>query len=157
MFERPTPSGVRVATPDGAHYALYSFAPGLRVLNGFVQSLVGLYDYASLTGDQRGRALFDAGDATARVEVPRYDTGAWSLYARGTTTRESDLSYHVLLRDFLTQLCRRTADPVYCVGGVPLHDLPRPAAGARPCARCGCARARRRRSASTCPRSPAWG
>jgi D-glucuronyl C5-epimerase C-terminus len=114
VFEQPTPSGVRVDTPEGTHYALYSFAPGLRVLNGFVQALVGLYDYASLTGDQRGRALFDAGSALARVDVPRYDTGAWSLYARGTTTRESDLSYHVLLRDFLTQLCRRTRDPVYC-------------------------------------------
>jgi hypothetical protein len=114
VFERPTPSGVRVSTPDGPYYALYSFAPGLRVANGFVYSLVGLYDYASLTGDLRGRALFDAGNATARADLPRYDTGAWSLYARGTSTRESDLSYHVLLRDFLTQLCRRTADPVYC-------------------------------------------
>ena len=114
VFERATPSGVRVATPDGPHYALYSFAPGLRVANGFVYSLVGLYDYASVTGDLRGRALFDAGNATARADIPRYDTGAWSLYARGTTTRESDLSYHVLLRDFLTQLCRRTLDRVYC-------------------------------------------
>jgi hypothetical protein len=85
------------------------------VLNGFVQSLVGLFDYTQLTGDERGRALFAAGNAAARVEVPLFDTGAWSLYARGTSFRESDLSYHVLLRDFMNGLCNRTAEPVYCV------------------------------------------
>jgi hypothetical protein len=114
VFERRTPVGVRVPTPAGSHYALYSFAPGLRVINGFVQSLVGLYDYAEITGDQRAAALFAAGDSAARVEVPTYDTGAWSLYARGTVTRESDLSYHTLLRDFLHNLCSRTGEPVYC-------------------------------------------
>ena len=115
IFEAPPPAGVRVAAERGAHYAQYSFDPGLFVLNGFVQSLVGLFDYAQLTGDERGRALFAAGDAEARVEVPLFDTGAWSLYARGTTARESDMHYHVLLRDFMNSLCGRTAEPVYCV------------------------------------------
>ena len=40
----------------GDHYAIYSFAPGLRVLNGFIQSLVGLYDYARLSKDPLGTA-----------------------------------------------------------------------------------------------------
>ena len=31
-----------------SHYAQYSFEPGLRILNGFIQSLVGLYDYGAL-------------------------------------------------------------------------------------------------------------
>jgi hypothetical protein len=115
VFATPAPEGVQVRTPEGSHYALYSFNPGLFVLNGFVQSLVGLFDYTQLTGDERGRALFAAGDAAARVEVPLFDTGAWSLYARGTTFRESDLSYHILLRDFMNGLCNRTAEPVYCV------------------------------------------
>ena len=34
--------GVRVPAESGDHYAIYSFAPGLRVLNGFIQSLIGL-------------------------------------------------------------------------------------------------------------------
>jgi hypothetical protein len=114
LFEQAPPTGVRVDTPDGAHYLQYSFWPSLRILNGFVQSLVGLYDVAQITGDERAAQLFADGEAAARAEVPAYDTGAWSYYSRGAITRESDLSYHVLLRDFLANLCERTAADVYC-------------------------------------------
>jgi hypothetical protein len=114
LFEQEPPTGVRVATAEGAHYAQYSFWPGLRVINGFVQSLVGLYDVAEITGDARAARLFADGDRTAKAEVPKFDTGAWSLYSRDAITRESDLHYHTLLRDFLTSLCDRTAEPVYC-------------------------------------------
>ena len=111
IFEQRPPTGVRVSTDAGAHYLIYSFAPRLRVLNGFLQSVIGLYDFSQLTGDARARALFAAGEAEARVDVPRYDTGAWSLYS---LERESDLSYHNLVRDFLRNLCERLSTPVYC-------------------------------------------
>jgi D-glucuronyl C5-epimerase C-terminus len=114
LFEQKPPTGVRVATDAGAHYVQYSFWPRLRIINGFVQSLVGLYDVAQITGDARAAQLFGAGDRAARVEVPEFDTGAWSLYSRDAITRESDLHYHTLLRDFLASLCDRTAVPVYC-------------------------------------------
>ena len=84
------------------------------MLNGFIQSLVGLYDFAALTGDPTALSLFESGDLAGREEVPTFDTGAWSLYSRGSITRESDLGYHKLLRDFLVQLCRRTAAAEYC-------------------------------------------
>jgi hypothetical protein len=112
VFRTPPPEGVRVATPVGAQYVQYSFNPGLRILNGFVQALNGLFDFATLANDVEGRALFAAGEAQARVEVPAFDTGAWSLYRPG---RESDLGYHKLLRDFLRGLCARVPDPaIYC-------------------------------------------
>lgn len=114
IFEAPAPAGVRVPAAGGVHYALYSFAPRLRVLNGFVQSLVGLYDYGAMANDDRARALFAEGERRARVEVPTYDTGAWSLYSRVSITRESDLGYHTLVRDFLLSMCQRTAEPTYC-------------------------------------------
>ena len=114
VFEAPTPQGVRVPAEHGNHYAIYSFAPDLRVLNGFIQSLVGLYDYARLSGDPRGTALFQAAEPQARAEVPQYDTGAWSLYSRGSSTHESSLSYHDLLQGFLENLCERTDTEVYC-------------------------------------------
>jgi hypothetical protein len=104
IFGTPPPEGVQVSTPVGAHYLIYSFAPGKRVLNAFIQALVGLHDYAGLANSDTARALFAAGEAEARLEVPRYDTGAWSLYDQST---ESDLSYHTLLRDFLSHLCDR--------------------------------------------------
>ena len=107
-FEARPPLGVRAPSTSGSgrHYLIYSFSSGLRVLNGFLQSLVGLYDFAAATKDRRAERLFKAGDRAARREIPRYDTGAWSLYASGGA--ESDLGYHRLVRDFLQSLCDRT-------------------------------------------------
>jgi hypothetical protein len=114
IFTKPTPQGVRVPAEFGDHYVIYSYAPGLRVLNGFIQSLIGLYDYARLTSDPRATQLFVAGEREARHEVPEFDTGAWSLYSRGSVSEESDLGYHDLLQGFLAGLCRRTGVAVYC-------------------------------------------
>jgi hypothetical protein len=105
IFKAGPSAGVRVATPAGAHYLEYTYAPSERILNGFVQSLVGLYEYAKLTGDPAGQQLFEAGDAEARAEVPHYDTGAWSKYDQSS---ESDLNYHELLAEFLEHLCEKT-------------------------------------------------
>ncbi|MGD1057912.1 MAG: D-glucuronyl C5-epimerase family protein [Solirubrobacteraceae bacterium] len=105
IFQTAPPQGVRVKTPAGAMYAEYTYAPNDRILNGFIQSLVGLYDYTSITKDPLGLALFEAGDAEARAIVPLYDTGAWSMYDQ---FGESDLNYHELLTEFLQHLCERT-------------------------------------------------
>src|SRR5207249_6102950 len=72
VFTVRPPTGVRVKTPAGAYYAEYTYAPHDMIINGFIQAVVGLYDYASITRDPAGLALFEAGDAEARVEVPRY-------------------------------------------------------------------------------------
>jgi hypothetical protein len=111
IFREPPPTGVRLQTEAGAHYLIYSTNPRLLVLNGFLQSLNGLFDYTQISQNPEGLALFAAGDAEARIEVPKYDTGEWSLYEG---TRESDLGYHQLVRQFLEGLCDRTAQPVYC-------------------------------------------
>ncbi len=114
IFRTRPPEGVRVAAPGGRHYAQYSFWPGLRILNGYIQSLVGLYDFAQLSGDPVAARLFAEGEAAARREVPTYDTGAWSLYSRGSISRESDLNYHKVLIEFLQSLCDRTKEATYC-------------------------------------------
>jgi hypothetical protein len=106
IFKTHPTTGVRVTTPVGAHYLEYTYAPSERILNGFIQSLVGLYEYAKLTGDPLGQQLFEAGDAEGRVEVPHYNTGAWSLYDQSS---ESNLNYHELLAEFLEHLCERTS------------------------------------------------
>ena len=108
----------RRARARGGRRALPASTPSRRgcgCSTAFVQSLVGLYDYACLaaTTAARGRCS-RAGEQRARAEVPTYDTGAWSLYSRVSITRESDLGYHTLVRDFLRSLCDRTAQPVYC-------------------------------------------
>jgi hypothetical protein len=77
-----------------------------------VQALVGLFDFAAFTNDATAGRLFRAGDRQARSDVAASDTGAWSLYSVGGG--ESTLSYHVLLRDFLKNLCDRTGTAIYC-------------------------------------------
>ncbi len=132
IFQTPPPAGVRIATPAGAHYLEYTYAPGERIINGFIQSLNGLYDYTQLTGDPLGEQLFQAGNAEALIELPRYNTGAWSLYDQST---ESDLSYHELLITFLQDLCARTSqspNPLPPAGGTTGPTGPTGPAGAAP-------------------------
>jgi D-glucuronyl C5-epimerase C-terminus len=112
LFSLAPPVGVRVRTPIGARYLLYSFAPSQIVVNASVQTLVALHDYAEISGSVTARRLFRAGDRQAQLDVRAGDTGAWSLYQLGGA--ESDLSYHTLLRDFLRNLCERVDVEVYC-------------------------------------------
>ncbi|MDE3069684.1 MAG: hypothetical protein KGJ43_03040, partial [Acidobacteriota bacterium] len=105
IFQTPPPAGVRVGMSGGDWYVQYTYDPRDLILNGFIQALVGLYDFTAITGSPTGQRLFEAGDAVARSEVSRYDTGAWSHYDQFT---ESTLSYHELLAEFLSHLCERT-------------------------------------------------
>ena len=104
------------------------------MLNADLQAVIGLYDFAKLTGDPRAQALFAAGESEARVAVPRYDTGKWSLYS--LTEGESDLSYHQLVTTFMQNLCKRTAEPVFCDTASRFEDyLTEPPRSRRPRAR----------------------
>jgi len=111
IFTVGPPVGVNIKTALGTRYLQYSFAPGAAILNAFLQTLIGLYDFARVSGNPLAARLFAAGDAEARAEVPHYDTGAWSLYQPGI---EDTLDYHTLVTGFLQQLCERTDAAVYC-------------------------------------------
>jgi hypothetical protein len=111
IFSRAPPTGVSVKTSVGTRFLQYTFAPNTPIINAFLQTLIGLYDYAHVSANATAARLFAAGNAEAIAEVPTYDTGAWSLYQPGV---EDDLSYHQLVTGFLQQLCTRTAAPVYC-------------------------------------------
>ncbi len=111
IFKVAPPAGVLDKTDAGAHYLQYSYARKLHIANGFTQALNGLHDFATLANDDGGHALFAAGEAELRVELPSFDTGAWSLYSRvGGVGLESDLGYHKVLRDFLRGLCDRLTE-----------------------------------------------
>jgi hypothetical protein len=76
IFKVKPPAGVLRKTTAGAHYLQYSYAPKLRIVNGFTQSLNGLHDFAALANDAEGRTLFADGEAELRHELPGFDTGA---------------------------------------------------------------------------------
>jgi hypothetical protein len=113
IFSAGPPVGVSVKTRRGLRYVLYSFAASrkVEVINGFLQTLIGLFDYSQASGDPKGWQLFHAGDREARAELPSYDTGSWSLYQPGVL---SSLDYHQLVTSFLEQLCSRTHAKIYC-------------------------------------------
>jgi hypothetical protein len=111
-FERPPPLGVAVPAAGGTRYVMYSFAPGLRILNGELQALSGLKDLAVVSGSATARDLFAAGERAARPAVAAFDTGSWSRYSAGGAP--STLGYHQLLGSFLGDLCLRTHRDAYC-------------------------------------------
>ncbi len=112
-FATPAPTGVLTRGPlGGTHYLQYSFAPRLFVINAFLQSVIGLYDYAAITGDPTADRLWRQAEPEARAELPRNDTGDWSTYSYGG--RESTREYYDLLLEFTTGLCHRLQVDVYC-------------------------------------------
>jgi len=118
-FRKAAPTGVRTIGPfGGTHYLQYSFAPRLYIINAFLQSLIGLYDYAEITGDTAARNLFARAEPEARKELPANDTGDWSTYSYHGA--ESTREYHELLREFAASMCSRLHQQVerkrvYCV------------------------------------------
>jgi hypothetical protein len=113
VFTRSPPTGVAVPTARGARYVQYSFDAEAsdEVINGFLQSLIGLDDYAQTSGSLLAHKLFASGDAAALAELPTYVIGDWSLYQPGT---EDSLDYHELVTGFVGQLCTMTHITQYC-------------------------------------------
>jgi D-glucuronyl C5-epimerase C-terminus len=113
VFDQSPPVGIRVSKDGGNHYLIYSFAPHYYVLNAFLQSLIGLFDYIKITGDPHAQQLFDAGNTAALRELPRYDTGKWALYSL-PNKENSTYGYMSLVTGFLDGLCQRTGLAAYC-------------------------------------------
>jgi hypothetical protein len=111
ILQQAPPQGVAVSASHGTRFLLYSYNPNELVINGFLQTLIGLWDYWHASGDTEARALFKAASPEAQYELPAYDTGAWSLYEPG---QEDTLSYHQLVTGFLQQLCSRTGNQTFC-------------------------------------------
>ena len=119
-FTTPAPTGVLTRGPfGGADYLQYSFAPRLFVMNAFLQSIIGLYDYAQITHDPTADRLWRVAEPEARRQLPVNDTGDWSTYSfRG---RESTPEYYALLMEFADSLCSRLHTDVYCTTAKNFH------------------------------------
>jgi D-glucuronyl C5-epimerase C-terminus len=118
VFTVAPPAGVAVKTALGTRFLQYTFAPSISIINAFLQTLIGLDDYALESSNPLAARLFASGNAEAMAEVPHFDTGAWSLYQPGV---EDDLSYHELVTGFLQQLCTLTSASVYCTTAKHFH------------------------------------
>jgi hypothetical protein len=63
----------------------YLVSPPTHILNGFIWALWGLLDYWLARADASAKQLFDRGVQTLLFNLPRYDTGYWSLYEQSGT------------------------------------------------------------------------
>ena len=76
--------GVRAKFADKyVWYEEYPTTPSSFVLNGFIYSLLGLYDLKTIAPTDQAReaaALYDAGMTSLRTLLPLYDTGSGSAY-----------------------------------------------------------------------------
>lgn len=95
-------------------YIVHPHAP-THILNGFIWASWGVYDYWLATGEKRVKELFDSGMQTIRKNLPRYDTGYWSLYEQSGTRMKMMASpfYHRLHIAQLQVLSRITGDAIF--------------------------------------------
>jgi hypothetical protein len=115
-FNVSVPTGLKLPRDGGLHFLGYSGNRNEIIFNMFAQALDGLHDYATITDDASAKSLYEQGLIAARVELPKSDTGAWSLYELGGA--ESNLNYHQVLVEFLKRLCEDTNEARFCG----LHD-----------------------------------
>lgn len=131
------------SSPSKPWVALYSF-DRVPVLNAQLQAALSVGDYATIAGNTAATAMAARLTTAARVLLPKFDTGYWSLYSlRGD---DSPLDYHDYVIGLLRKLATRTGEavwrdtadrfqgyesepPVIRLRGAPPTVYPRPADG----------------------------
>ncbi|MEE4310722.1 MAG: D-glucuronyl C5-epimerase family protein [candidate division KSB1 bacterium] len=83
------------------------------VLNGFILSLFGVYDYHRFTGAERAERLFEDCVQSLKNNLFRYDTGHWSLYDLYPPLRLTSRSYHRLHLRLLKALFSITGEKYF--------------------------------------------
>lgn len=111
VFERPIEAGgVRSVEHGQTLYEEYPAYPLARVLDGFLFSLLGLYDLQEETGEPRHRRLFDEGLAGLAATLRLWDyRGKWSWY--GTHGYLCPPHYHKLNGVLLARLGELAGEP----------------------------------------------
>jgi D-glucuronyl C5-epimerase C-terminus len=107
---RAIPGKLVRSLPEGLFIRLYSFSD-LAVLNAQLQSVVSLEDYALALEDPAGQELAGQLRASSAALLPKFDTGAWTLYALGAN--ESTLDYQRYVVSLLKRIGARNKDPFW--------------------------------------------
>jgi D-glucuronyl C5-epimerase-like protein len=104
---RAIPGKLVQSLPQGPWIRLYSFSD-LAVLNADLQALVSLEDYGTMMEDPAGINFAAQLRASAAALLPKFDTGAWSLYSLGGN--ESTLDYQRYVVSLLKRIGARNKD-----------------------------------------------
>jgi len=84
---RPISSGGMLFEDDEKNLWIeeYLVDPPTHILNGFLWALWGVFDYGLARADASAKEIFHRGVATLTRNLPRFDTGYWSLYEQSGT------------------------------------------------------------------------
>ena len=81
------------------------------MLNGWIFSLWGLYDYFKYTADEHSGAVLEATLETLKKKLPEFDIGYWSMYEDGK--RICSPFYHNLHIAQLSAMYELFGDDIY--------------------------------------------
>lgn len=122
LFDIPSQQGGVLATFAGQYpwYEEYPTTPSCFVLNGFIYSLIGLYDLQQTVPDERGAdasRLYSAGMKSLKALLPLYDTGSGSIYdlrhfTLGVAPNLARWDYHATHINQLLLLATIDDDPI---------------------------------------------
>jgi hypothetical protein len=79
-LHRPRDQKLLEETESEFWYEEYPASPPMHVLNGHVYCLLGVADYARVTGDPVAHARWRRAAATALARLAEFDLGYWSAY-----------------------------------------------------------------------------
>lgn len=102
--------GVTDSDEHGNWYLEIAATDKLKILNGFLFTLVSIHNYYEQSKDPEALALFDAGISELKAHLHEYDMGYWSKYSLLKDSRAS-YQYHKAHIDMLDKLYRITKDP----------------------------------------------
>lgn len=102
-------------------YEEYPTVPSSFVLNGFIYSLIGLYDVAEIAGDKFGREagiLFSRGLDSLKAMLPLFDTGSGTVYdlrhfTLGVAPNLARWDYHTTHINQLQLLASIDSSPIF--------------------------------------------
>ena len=111
IFEISThDGGIRAAAPRGVVYLEIPGGPTPGILDGFLTSLLGLYDLWVETGDSKVESLFREGIAGLKSFLPMWDYHQkWSWYA--TRAYLCPPAYHVINYSLLIVVASLAGEP----------------------------------------------
>ena len=86
-FKKDVSEGGVTYTDDNGYlwFEEYIIEPYSHVLNGFIWSLFGVYDFYLVTKDDEAKKIFGLAIKTLTDNLHRFDTGFWSLYSLSPT------------------------------------------------------------------------
>ncbi|XP_054768251.2 D-glucuronyl C5-epimerase-like [Lytechinus pictus] len=102
-------------------YEEYPTSPGSFVLNGFIYSMIGLYDTLSVADVEEGREsrrLYDDGMVSLKAMLPLFDVGSGTIYdlrhlALGKAPNIARWDYHATHISQLQLLASIDPDPIF--------------------------------------------